>query len=141
MQESFVKYKNKGGRPKLDAIQKKRYKLPPVRLCTAEYYTVVARAKQSGLSMTEYARQCIVNGYVVERISPEHIELYHKLAGIANNMNQLAHQANTFGYLADAAVYGLNAQNVSQIIKGIFNDSKNNEREESRRSCELHPEG
>ena len=90
--------KNKGGRPKVATIDKKKYKLPPVRLGTRNYVMVKNLAKQAGLSLTEYQRQKLLQGYVVERISPEQMDLYRQLAGIGNNQNQLAHQANTFGY-------------------------------------------
>ena len=116
--------KNKGGRPKVRAVDKKKYRLPAVKLGTADYYSVLARARDAGVSVTEYQRQCILSGAVVERVSAEHLDLYHKLAGIANNLNQLAHQANTYGYAIDANLYHTNAMHVRNIIDMILNDSK-----------------
>ena len=86
---------NKGGRPKLAPTEKKKYSLPPVRVSTNDFHIVKAMAKHLGLSLTEYQRQMILNGKVVERVSPEHMAIYHQLAGIGNNQNQLAHQANS----------------------------------------------
>ncbi len=93
---------NKGGRPKLALSEKKKYVLPPVRVDTSDFYTVKAMAKQAGLTLTEYQRQMILHGKVVERFSPEHMDIYRQLAGIGNNQNQLARQANTYGYEQDA---------------------------------------
>ena len=116
--------KNKGGRPKLAPTEKKKYTLPPVRLVTSDYYTVKAMAKQAGLTLTEYQRQMILHGKVVERLSPEHMVIYRQLAGIGNNQNQLAHQANTFGYNQDAQLYHENAIKVNNLIKNFLYDGK-----------------
>lgn len=118
--------KNKGGRPRVANIDKKKYKLPPVRLSTKNYVIVKSLAKQAGLSLTEYQRQKLLQGYVVERICPEQMDLYRQLAGIGNNQNQLAHQANTFGYSKDAALYHENALQVNNLIKKILYDGKDN---------------
>ena len=117
--------KNKGGRPKLAPTEKKKYSLPPVRLSTNDFHIVKAMAKHAGLSPTEYQRQMILNGKVVERVSPEHMAIYRQLAGIGNNQNQLAHQANTYGYEQDAQLYHENAVEVSNLIKRIIYDGKN----------------
>ena len=116
---------NKGGRPKLALSEKKKYVLPPVRVDTSDFYTVKAMAKQAGLTLTEYQRQMILHGKVVERLSPEHMAIYRQLAGIGNNQNQLAHQANTYGYEQDAQLYHENAVEVSNLIKRIIYDGKN----------------
>lgn len=116
---------NKGGRPKLAPTEKKKYTLPPVRLGTNDFHIVKAMAKHAGLSLTEYQRQMILNGKVVERVSPEHMAMYRQLAGIGNNQNQLAHQANTYGYEQDARLYHENAVEVSNLIKRIIHDGKN----------------
>ena len=96
-----------------------------MRLATSDFYTVKAMAKQAGLTLTEYQRQMILHGKVVERLSPEHMDIYRQLAGIGNNQNQLAHQANTYGYEQDARLYLENAVEVSNLIKRIIYDGKN----------------
>ena len=115
---------NKGGRPKLAPTEKKKYSLPPVRLGTNDFYIVKAMAKHAGLSLTEYQRQMILNGKVVERVSPEHMAIYRQLAGIGNNQNQLAHQANIYGYAQAAQLYHENAVKVSNLIKRIIYDGE-----------------
>lgn len=120
--------RNKGGRPALGATEKKKYTLPPVKLSFKDYFIVKAMAKQAGISLTEFQRQCLLMGQVVERISAAHLDLYHKLAGIGNNQNQLAHQANTYGYERDAELYHENAKQVNNIIKSILYDCKDNKR-------------
>ena len=117
---------NKGGRPKLAPTEKKKYSLPPVRVSTNDFHIVKAMAKHLGLSLTEYQRQMILNGKVVERVSPKHMAIYRQLAGIGNNLNQLAHQANIYGYTQDAQLYHENAVEVSNLIKQLFYDGKDN---------------
>lgn len=116
--------KNKGGRPRLAVTEKKKYALPPVHLDTKNYFWVKAQAKRAGLSMTEYQRQKILTGEVIARLSPEQMEIYRQLAGMGNNMNQLAHQANKYGYYKDAELYHENAMQVSNLINQILYDGK-----------------
>ena len=77
--------RKKGGRPKKATTEKLKYILPHVRLSTIDYFMVKAKAKEAGVSLTEYQRQCLLYGYVVERINTEHLQLYRQLAGIGNN--------------------------------------------------------
>lgn len=119
-----MKKMKKGGRPRMAVTEKKKYKLPPVRLDTKNYVIVKNRAKQAGLSLTEYQRQMVLHGRVVERLSPEMVNLFRQLAGMGNNMNQLARQANTFGYTKDAALYHENALLVNNLIEKILYDGK-----------------
>jgi hypothetical protein len=118
--------KDKGGRPRLAVTEKKKYTLPPVHLDTKNYFLVKAQAKQAGLSLTEYQRQKLLTGEVVERLTTEQMELYRQLAGIGNNMNQLAHQANKYGYYKDAEMYHENVIQVNNLIKKILYDGKDN---------------
>ena len=119
-----MKKKNKGGRPRVALTEKKKYKLPPVRLDTKNYVIVKNLARRAGLSLTEYQRQMVLHGRVVERLSPEMVNLFRQLAGMGNNMNQLAHQANKYGYYKDADMYHENAMQVSNLINQILHDGK-----------------
>jgi len=121
--------RRQGGRPRKNATEKKKYVMPPVRMQTKDYYLVKARAKQAGVSLTEYQRQCILQGYVLERLSPEMLDLYHQLAGIGNNLNQLAHQANALGYEHDRDIFHNCAMQVAELIRHILYGSKHNERQ------------
>lgn len=118
--------KDKGGRPRLAVTEKKKYTLPPVHFDTKNYFLVKAQAKQAGLSLTEYQRQKLLTGEVVERLTTGQMELYRQLAGIGNNMNQLAHQANKYGYYKDAEMYHENVIQVNNLIKKILYDGKDN---------------
>ncbi len=47
---------NKGGRPRLSASQKKKYKVD-VKMSTEEYYTLKSKAMEAGRNKSEYIRQ------------------------------------------------------------------------------------
>ena len=122
----MIDKKNKGGRPRLAVTERKKYTLPPVHLDTRNYFLVKAQAKQAGLSLTEFQRQKLLTGQVIERVSAEQMELYRQLAGMGNNFNQLAHQANKYGYYKDAEMYHENVIQVNNLIKKILYDGKDN---------------
>ena len=85
-----------------------------------------ALARQSHRSQSEVIRSLIENGYVVERIDKETLKIIRNLMGQATNLNQLARQANAYGFgmIADDCRHQL--ESISQIVKQIKNDRKDN---------------
>ena len=92
------KEKNKGGRPPKGATEKLKYRIT-LKMATADYFALLAQAKNAGVSANEYLRGCFRNGYVKERLTAEHSDYVRKLCGMANNLNQLAHKANAAGFV------------------------------------------
>ena len=88
---------NKGGRPVKGATEKLQYRIT-VKMATEDYFRLLTRSHEAGVSPSEYMRECFRNGHVKERLSKEHGELIRKLCGMANNLNQLARKANAEGY-------------------------------------------
>ena len=91
------KERNKGGRPKKEATEKLKYRVT-VKMATADYFRLLTRAYEVGISPSEYMRECFRNGYVKGRLSEEHAGFIRQLCGMANNLNQLAHKANAGGF-------------------------------------------
>lgn len=91
------KERNKGGRPKKGATEKLKYRIT-VKMATADYYRLLTKAYETGVSPSEYMRECFRNGHVKERLSEEHAGYVRQLCGMANNLNQLAHKANAGGF-------------------------------------------
>ena len=89
---------NKGGRPKKGAADKLKYRLT-VKMATSDYYTLKGKVRSAGISAGEVLRRCMRDGQVKERLTPEHIGYVRQLCGMANNLNQLAHKANTAGFV------------------------------------------
>ena len=67
-------------------------------------------------------RSLIENGTVRERITKEHIHIIRQLIGESTNLNQLAKQANTYGFFAVAKRCEEMAQRINQLIKQLKDD-------------------
>ena len=87
---------NKGGRPKLADYQK-RTKMVRVMFCENDFIYVQSKAVKAGLSISEYCHQAIMGNNLKETISPELAKQIRDLSGIANNVNQIAHQMHIYG--------------------------------------------
>ncbi len=83
--------KRKGGRPKQGI---KRESATGVRFTKAEYFIVKNKAAKSNYKLTEYIRVMAVEGVVICRFSSEEKEIMRKLAGMANNLNQIVRLAH-----------------------------------------------
>ena len=60
-----------------------------------------AKAKKTGLSESEFLRNCIKGYKIKEQPTKEIIEFTRQITGIANNINQIARAVNTVGYVRD----------------------------------------
>lgn len=62
-----------------------------------DYIYIQSKAEQAGLSVNEFCHQAAMDCQVCQRISPEMVSAIRDLSGIANNVNQIAHQMHTYG--------------------------------------------
>lgn len=108
-----MKTGNKTGRPVKVAGQKKGYCVS-VKMDTQEYYTLKAKAREAGISISECIRQSVMEGAIKQRLNSETLDLIRKLCGMANNLNQVARKANVQGY---ESARQENLQQASQIRK------------------------
>lgn len=83
--------KHKGGRPKLGVRREREMK---IRLSNKEEFYIKTKAKQAGMQTSTWFRAAAQNARIVPRLSVEDRGLLHTLTGMANNLNQLAKQAN-----------------------------------------------
>jgi hypothetical protein len=84
---------NKGGRPRKPENEQR---LHPVKVYFDEqsYKKLLNKRRRTGISLSTLVYELAVNGYVKEPISKEEASLLRTLAGMANNLNQLAHEAH-----------------------------------------------
>lgn len=84
---------NKGGRPKKPESEQRLF---PVKVYFEEqiYKKLLNKRKRTGKSLSTLVYELAVNGYVKEPISKEEASLLRSLAGMANNLNQIAHEAH-----------------------------------------------
>ena len=91
--EAFRKNRNNYGRPKLPILEKKSSKIT-VKFAPNEYYSLKAKVRQAGVTISEFIRLAIQNCSVKERLNPSHVKYISQLSGMANNLNQIAKRAN-----------------------------------------------
>jgi hypothetical protein len=114
----------KGGRPKLSLAEKLKYRVA-VNLCTKDFYALKAKAGIAGMTLTEVARLAIIGCHIRQRLTPEQMDCIRKLSGMGNNLNQIAHKANTEGYTHARSEYLFLADKIDTVINRIENDSQN----------------
>jgi len=125
--EEATKDKRKGGRPKKGFSQRKTRTIS-IRFSEPEYYAVKHRAACAGLTVSAYSHSAILKSKIVEPVKREDMDLLRKLSGEANNLNQLAHQANSYRmpYLEKEIKNTLNY--FTEIIEKLSNDWKSHKR-------------
>ena len=89
----IMKKNPKGGRPPKSASEKLKERLT-VKMAAADYYALRGKARAAGLTWAEYARTALSRSVVRQRLTAEQMTLLRQLAGMANNLNQLARKAN-----------------------------------------------
>ena len=104
----------------------KKAKTISLRLTEDENGWLKALVRQSHRTQSEVIRSLIMNGHVRERIDKDTLIVLRNLIGEATNLNQLARQANAYGFhmIADDC-RNLSAR-ISQIVKQIKDDRKDN---------------
>ena len=108
----------KGGRPTKGVAEKKKYRIT-VKLNTQDYYTLKGKAKNAGISMSEFVRKVLEEGNVIERLTVEQAGFIRKLCGMANNLNQLAHRANADGFHVVAPFHKIIISKIDEILNLI----------------------
>ena len=112
-----IEYK-KGGRPTKGAAEKKKYRIT-VKLNTQDYYTLKGKAKNAGVTMSEFVRKVLDKGHVIERLTIEQADFIRKLCGMANNLNQLAHRANAEGFQVIVPFHKTIIDKIDEILNMI----------------------
>ena len=104
------------GRPAKN--EKKLSRSINLKLTEDDYKTVVERAASVGMKPTQYARKMVLCGEIKSRYTREELTLRRKIAGEANNLNQLARRANAGGFEA----VGWEIATLCDGLKKLLND-------------------
>lgn len=110
-----------GGRPAKNRIDKQK-RVVSTKLTELQYYAIKKRA---GESISEYVRQAIISTEVTPRLNKQDADSIRKLAGEANNLNQLAHRANAGGFALVAVELVKLKNRIIEIINQLSDDWKN----------------
>ena len=113
-------------RPKKEADDRKSKRIS-LRLTETEYEVYKEFAWRSGFSLSELIRLMMINGKVSYRLPivakmPQLKEITAQLAGIGNNLNQIARHLHTGGLLTDELQKDINTcvEDVMQMRKEVL---------------------
>ena len=113
-----------GGRPAKKRTDKQK-KVVSTKLTELQYYAIRKRAGEAGLRISEYVRQAVVSAEVIPRLNRQDADTIRKLAGEANNINQLAHRANAGGFALVAVELVKLKNRIVEIINQLSDDWNN----------------
>lgn len=116
-----------GGRPVKKTLERQN-RVVSTKLTKLQYYAVKRRAGEAGVKVSEYVRQAIITTEVVPRLNRQDADTIRKLAGEANNLNQLAHRANAGGFALVAVELVKLKNGIVEIINQLSDDWKNKKR-------------
>ncbi|MDR2936208.1 MAG: MobC family plasmid mobilization relaxosome protein [Rikenellaceae bacterium] len=104
------------GRPAKD--DKKLSRSINLKLTEDDYKAIAQKAADIGMKPTQYARQMTLDGRIKSRYTKEELDLRRKIAGMANNLNQVARRANRDGFQEA----GLDVYDVLKQVKELLDD-------------------
>lgn len=111
--------KNKGGRPKAKV---RRDKILRIRISTSELFIIRSKARDAGMHISTWIRQASRSARIIPRWTAEQMQLLRVLSGIANNLNQLARQANSGKLLFIAQKCESVLDEIDQTLKLLSNN-------------------
>ena len=90
-----------------------------LKLTEKDFGLIKEKAEKIGMKATRYAREMVLKGGVKSRFTIEELNLMRKLAGMSNNLNQIAKQANKSGFFSSVT----DSIMIAGQIKKLLNDS------------------
>ena len=114
-------YNPKGGRPPKKV---KRESQLMVRLTETERFLIETKAREAGMKPSAWFRQAAKKARVIARLNPEDAGLLRMLAGMANNLNQLAHLAHTEGLLSVQKKCRELLSDIDDVLKKLKDDDR-----------------
>ena len=111
------KVKNKVGRPPKD-YNKLTHSIN-LKLSKFDYELLQIKSQETRTTPTQFARQMVLNGSVKSPFTEEQMGLMRTLAGVANNLNQIAKHLNE-----GLKSHKMEALIMIERIKKMMNDSK-----------------
>jgi hypothetical protein len=97
---STLEQRPERGRPAKEE-SKKLSRSKNLKLTGTDFDAISEKAESVGMKPTQYARLMVLSGSIKSRYTKEELDLRRKIAGMANNLNQLARKANA-GRFEDA---------------------------------------
>lgn len=99
-------FKNKGGRPKVNAANKKTVAIT-IRLTPLEYARLIARSQMANIKpVSRFVVYSSMHNVIEQNLLRSDVDVLKNIAKMGSNLNQVVHQANIFGLprVADEAM-------------------------------------
>ncbi len=113
--------KGKGGRPKKDDS---KTAVLVVRMTPEERAAIEQKAIQAGVKIGEWFRKAAEDATITPRFTVEEIGYLRSLAGLCNNLNQLARVANREGIGSLAMTLQALIKKVAAYLDKLKNDDR-----------------
>ncbi len=110
--------RRKGGRPRMDSTEKKCHFIK-VGFDELNFKKLKKRSRRMKASLSSIVYDLAINGKINEPLSQEMMDCFRKLAGMANNLNQLAHEAHIAGYEDVAAADRLLSEKIDEVLNKL----------------------
>ncbi len=108
-----------GGRPRLARYERRSHH-HKVSYNDEEENIIQYKAEQSGKSDDQYLHEAGLDAVVQAHMSDENIEQLRDVCGMANNTNQIAHQANASGFISVCAKAEQLVVYLTELIRRIL---------------------
>ena len=106
------------GRPRKEIEEKLCYSIN-LKFKIDDYCAILNKSEELAITPTAYARAMVLKGEVKAPYTANELTLMRKLAGEANNLNQIAKHLNS-----GAKSYALSACAIINELKNMIDDSK-----------------
>ena len=88
-----------------ERFMRKRNKHISVWMTEQEYTHLKQQAARSGLGMDPFIRNLVQGIRICEKPPEQYVDMLQELSAIGNNVNQIAHWANSKGYASQAEIH------------------------------------
>ena len=110
--------KNKGGRPKKLQDECRKY-IVKVAFDRENYAKLCLLRDEQGMSLSHIVYEFAVNGFIREALPQDVERCLRAIAGMANNLNQLAYEAHIVGYDEVALRDKRLAQEIDRLLQAL----------------------
>lgn len=111
---------HKGGRPRKKKGEKKSVTYS-AHATAFDALMIEAKRKQTGLCKSEFTLASLLDVKVIARLPEQVMAWLRDIAGMANNINQLAKEAHTRGYASVHHRLTTLAESIENLITQIYN--------------------
>lgn len=92
-----------------------------IRLNENEKKYLIQKSKECGLKMEPFVRKLIMDCEIKAKPTDEYVKLIREINAIGNNINQIAHVANSCGQISYASINCIkeNQEQILQLVRGL----------------------